>query len=214
MAGRLRDLDAPPVPEGVRLLAESIGSDPLSWAFNCHAASHAIVQSGIYPGARVARGFAHGVPGQHSWVVADYSAADGVYDFDAHIIDATLWSYDLTVTNVWQGTYRDGRHQPHGQGVFWQAERPHNVTGGEPVTLAPEADRRLSVEAREFLTELGPLDHGGWMLVAKMPVRGWPSREVIEAMDDTPALSALVPIDILGHLTDRNPGGLYMRTEA
>jgi hypothetical protein len=28
-------------------------------------------------------------------------------------------------------------------------------------------------------------------------------------MDDTEALRALVPIDRLGMLTDRNPGGLY-----
>jgi hypothetical protein len=29
-------------------------------------------------------------------------------------------------------------------------------------------------------------------------------------MDDTPDLEALVPIDLLGMLTDRNPGGLYL----
>ena len=213
MGARDRAIDAPPVPEGVRRLAESVGSDPLSWAFNCHAASLAIVQSGIYPGARVARGFAHGVPGQHSWVVADYGA-DGVYDFDAHIIDATLWSYDLTVTNVWQGTYRDGRHSPHGQGVYWQGERPQPVAEEQAIVLAPHVLERLSVEAHEWLDEVGPLDARGWMTLAKLPVRGWPAREVIEAMDDTPALAAFVPIDILGHLTDRNPGGVYMRTEA
>lgn len=28
-------------------------------------------------------------------------------------------------------------------------------------------------------------------------------------MNDTPALSAVVPIDRIGMLTDRNPGGLY-----
>jgi hypothetical protein len=38
---------------------------------------------------------------------------------------------------------------------------------------------------------------------------GFPAGEFLAAMDDTPATSALVPIDRLGMLTDRNPGGLY-----
>jgi hypothetical protein len=41
-------------------------------------------------------------------------------------------------------------------------------------------------------------------------MEGWPSSEIIAAMDDTDELRALVPIDILGMVTDRNPGGLYL----
>lgn len=40
--------------------------------------------------------------------------------------------------------------------------------------------------------------------------QNWPAAEIIAAIDDTKALSALVPIDILGMLTDRNPSGLYL----
>ena len=41
------------------------------------------------------------------------------------------------------------------------------------------------------------------------PVEDWPAGEIFAAMDDTEGLKALVPIDKLGMLTDRNPGGLY-----
>lgn len=57
---------------------------------------------------------------------------------------------------------------------------------------------------------VGPLDRPGWMRLASCPVGGWPAAEVLAAMDDTPALQTLVPIDRLGMLTDRNPGGLYL----
>lgn len=171
-------------------------------AHNCHAVSLAIVRSGIYPGSRVARGSAVGVMGQHSWVIGD----GGPYDFEAHIIDATLWSYDPRVTGVWQGTYRDNVHRPHGWGHFMQGERPHS-SGDLPVSLTPSTP--LSIEARMFLHMLGPLDHRGWMMVANLPVQGWPAREITEAMLDTPSLAALVRIDIEGMLTDRNPSGVY-----
>jgi hypothetical protein len=208
----MRNLDAPPVPDDVAALAERVGSDPLRWAFNCHGASHAIVQSGIYPGARVARGFARGVPGQHSWVVADYDER-GPYDPKAHVIDPTLWSYDPSVTGVWQGSYMGvgWRHRPHGWGHFFTGERPF-AHSGEHIALTPKVP--LSGEAHRFLDMLLPLDVRGWIMVANLPVDGWPAAEVIAAMDDTPALSPLVPVDRLGMLTDRNPGGLYMRTEA
>lgn len=170
---------------------------------NCHGVSLALVKSGIYPGARVARGWCYGVGSQHSWVVAD----GGPYDLDAHIIDLTLWSYDDTVPDIWQGTYRDGKHRPHGWGHFLSAGMPHHH-GGREVRLI--VNRPLSLEAREFLAMLGPLDRDGWDQVAHLPMQGWPAGEVIEAMLDTPGLAVLVPIDIQGMVTDRNPAGLYM----
>jgi hypothetical protein len=42
------------------------------------------------------------------------------------------------------------------------------------------------------------------------PVHGWPAAEIVAAIADTPSLAAYVPIDLLGMLTDRNPGKLYL----
>jgi hypothetical protein len=200
-----RNLDAPPIPDDVRALAERVGTDPLHWPFNCHSASHAIVQSGIYPGARVARGWARGVAGQHSWVVVG-----DPYDEDARIIDATLWSYDPSrVPGVWEGTQRDRVHTPHGAGHLLTGQPPTHH-GGETIHLLPE----VSASARRFLRLVGaPFDAAGWVELANLPVGGWPAAEILAAMDDTPRLTALVPMDRLGMLTDRNPGGLYMRAD-
>lgn len=192
------------MPEDVTRLMELIEFPLDRVAHNCHAVSHAIVQSGLLSDSRVARGSAVGVLGQHSWVVHD----GGPYDMDAHVIDATLWSYDPSVRRVWQGTYRDGTHRPHGWGHFMQGDKPHSH-GGDVIDLAVSPDA-LSMEAKMFLHMLGPLDIRGWMQVAHLPVQGWPAREVIEAMLDTPSLAVLVPVDIAGMLTDRNPGGLYL----
>lgn len=195
-----------PMPEDVATLMRRIDYPLDRVAHQCHAVSLAIVKSGIFPGARVARGYAVGVTGQHSWVVADFGP-DGVYDENAHIIDATLWSYDETVTRVWQGTYRDDKHRPHGWGYAFNAPMPYNH-GGDEVRLT--VNFPMSAEASQFIRELGPLDYAGWQMVASLPVFGWPAAEVIRAMCETKAVSILVPVDIEGHLTDRNPGGLYL----
>lgn len=47
------------------------------------------------------------------------------------------------------------------------------------------------------------------MVLANGPMQGWPAPEIIEAMMDTDGLGALVPIDIRGMLTGRNPGEAY-----
>jgi hypothetical protein len=192
------------IPEDVRNLSNAIGRDPNNVYHNCHAVSLAIVQSGIYPGTRVARGFAKGVGmAQHSWVVAG-----DPYDKDAHIIDATLWSYDPTVKGVWQGTMRDGIHRPHGAGHFLTASAPRHH-GGTTIHLNTV---RLSPEARQFLDAIdAPFDYQGWSEVAHLPVEGWPAGEVFAAMDATPTLGALVPIDVLGMTTELNPSNLYMK---
>ena len=174
------------------------------WAGQCHAASVALIRSGAVPGARVARGSCKGVGAQHSWVVV----GPDVYAYNAAIIDPTLWSYDRSVVGIWYGSAADKRHLPHGgAGNIWGWGRP-DVAHGPVIRLMPKTP--LSLGAQRFLDLLGPLDREGWMILAQAPVAGWPAAEIIAAMDDTEALSALVPIDRLGMLTDHNPGGLYL----
>lgn len=190
------------LPENVGILMEAIGYTG-KVALNCHVVSLAIVRHpGLYPGARVARGWAKGVGGQHSWVAIDGDP----YDPAGRIIDATLWSYDQTVPDIWAGYLRDGRHRPHGAGHFLNAGMPSHH-GGREVRLI--INKPLSAEAREFLAMLGPLDIRGWMEVAHLPVEGWPAGEILGAMYDTPQTRHLPPIDLIGMTTDRNPNGLY-----
>lgn len=190
-------------PESVRVLADNMGFPVVRVAHNCHAVSVALVKSGLAgPDARVARGWAKNVPGQHSWVIVG-----DPYDKDAHIIDATLWSYDDDVPDVWQGTMRDGIHRPHGAGHFMTGEPPQHH-GGDTIHLSAP----LSPKAAGFLRTIGaPFDARGWMAVAKLPVEGWPAAEIIAAMHDTPGLAALIPIDILGHLTNRDSMYYYTK---
>lgn len=187
------------------------------WAQKCHTASLELVRLEVFPNARVARGTCRGVGSQHSWVVVgpamDYdadaaTAGPDPYSLKAQIVDPTLWSYDQTVSGVWVGTAGDGRHIPMGGlGSIWQWGKPAPPREA-PVQLTPT--RPFSVWAQTFLKMLGPLDRDGWCLLMKAPMRGWPAGEIVAAMDDTPELSALVPIDLLGMLTDRNPDGLYL----
>lgn len=180
----------------------ALGGSLMKWKHQCHAASYALVKAGVAD--RVARGWCLGVGGQHSWAVIGMDC----YDKKATIIDPTLWSYDSTVMGIWMGTMRDGRHQPHGYGHFSMHEMPM-YHGGEVVNLTPR--KPLSKEARKFLDSIGPLDHPGWAQLAKFPVGGWPAAEIIDAMVNTEGLKVFVPIDIVGMLTDRNPGGIYLR---
>jgi hypothetical protein len=179
--------------------------DPLSdWALQCHAASIRLVKSGVLDGpCRVARGSCSGVGGQHSWVVL----GDDCFDDAAAIIDPTLWSYRSDVEGIWTGSYEDGMHTPHGKGSIWAWGRPNEAAFGQEVTLTPR--KPWSTEAQAFLDRLGPLDRRGWIMLAHAPVEGWPAGEIIDAMCES-GLSAFVPIDIVGMLTDRNPSGLYL----
>ena len=176
------------------------------WAARCHNASLTLVKSMVFAPARVARGFCKGVPGQHSWVVL----GDDCYDDDATMVDPTLWSYDKTVKGVWVGSYRDGRHRPHGKGSIWKWGRPDYPTG-PIVELTPR--RPFSEEAQRFLEVLGPLDRRGWGILANAPVEEWPAGEIIDAIYHTEGLQVLPPIDHVGMLTDLNPNGLYLAEE-
>jgi hypothetical protein len=192
------------VAEAARILGPLDG-----WAAQCHAASLKVVREASFR-ARVARGMGVGVGGQHSWIVV----GDDCYDRDATIIDPTLWSYDAAVEGIWVGTMCDGRHLPFGWGSIWQWGRPHKAVG-PAVELTPSTP--WSDRARSFLDLLGPLDVSGWSMLAHAPVQGWPAGEILGAMCDTPhpsvpgaTLAGIIPIDIVGMLTDRNPSGLYL----
>lgn len=187
-----------------RAVSQVIGEPFERTAHRCHEISLKIVKSGILPEpGRVARGTCYGVGGQHSWIVV----GDDCYDPYALIVDPTLWSYDSTVSGVWFGRLGARRHRPHGTGSIWDFGKPV-AQGGEVITLTPSES--LSSEARDFLKLLGPLDRRGWATLTSAPVEGWPAGEILAAIKDTPELSALVPVDQLGMLTNRNPGGLYL----
>jgi hypothetical protein len=202
---------AGPGPQfSIERLAAAIGIPFENWAHRCHSVSLAIVRSGVLDLAggtetRVVRGTAVGVTSQHSWIVL----SGDPYDQDAWIVDATLWSYREDVAGVWIGSLRDGIHRPHGSGSIWDAARPPTAeeSGEPPIALTPGTP--LSADAQSFLRTCGPLGRLGWAALANCPVGGWPAAEIIAAMDDTPAVSSLVPIDVLGQITDRNPNNLY-----
>lgn len=177
-------------------------------AKNCHAVSLKIVRSGELgvPGkeARVARGFCKGVGSQHSWIVL----GPNPYLLGVPIVDVTLWSCDGTPPGVWHGrALNDGRHVPHGGSAsIWTYGQP--VKGNGPIVeLIPK--QPWSPAADAFISMLGPLDRKGWARLAHAPVLGWPSSEIISAMYECEELSALVPIDIVGMVTDHNPQELY-----
>jgi hypothetical protein len=182
--------------------------DPLKpWHHQCHGASIHLVKSGLIDGpCRVARGACEGVGGQHSWVVL----GNDCYDEKAEIIDPTLWSYDSEVEGIWYGSYADGRHTPHGKGWIWAWGRPDSPRG-PVIELTPR--RPFSQRAQDFLDMLGPLDRQGWSVLAHAPVGGWPAGEIIDAMCES-GLDAVIPIDIVGMVTDRNPQGLYLPENA
>ena len=172
-----------------------------TWSHNCHGASIKLVQAGI--GSRVVRGTCPGVGSQHSWVII----GNNCYDRAATIVDPTLWSYRNDVKGVFIGTVETYGHRPHGTGSIWEWGKP--VRGSGPtIKLTPRV--QLSAHALSFLSMVEPLDREGWARLANAPVEEWPAAEILAAIDDTEELMALVPIDRIGMLTDRNPGGLYL----
>lgn len=196
----------------------SVMGDLKQWEHQCHAASLHLIRSGeLSMWSRVARGYSPLVQGQHSWVVlgdSQTSELADVYDPDAVIIDPTLWSYTDTVEGIWYGTAVDGLHIPHGAGTTsipqLMEERPRPASYSDVIRPDMHAYRRLSVEGIQFLAFVGGLDARGWIWLMQQPMSGWPSKDIIELMLDTPQLAAFVPIDLAGMLTDRNPSGLYL----
>jgi hypothetical protein len=149
--------------------------------------------------------------GQHSWLVLDPNC----YNPTAPIIDPTLWSYDDTVDGIWFGTLADGRHRPHGYGPHIMQWGCPVGEGGPEIGLAPTSPLSRHAETMlDLFRGHGPLDRAFWSNLANhTPMIGWPAGEIIAAMLDTPELAVLVPIDIEGMVTDRNPNGLYLSSE-
>lgn len=192
-------------------LGELIGVPYERWSGKCHEVSFKLLSTGLFGPGRVARGWAKAVIGQHSWLVL----GPDVYDPGAVNLDPTLRPY-LKAHRIWLNAEgilvergADMGHQPHGAGSLWTAERPV-CHGGDIIELTPSVP--LSDDAQLFLSEefLGPLDRRGWGQLTNGPMEQWPAAEIIRAMYDTPALRSLVPVDILGMLTDINPGKCYL----
>jgi hypothetical protein len=175
------------------------------FAKDCHSVSLALVRTkllGEPPEVRVARGACLGVPGQHSWVVVGDPFLP-----QSPIVDLTLWSYDSSKPRIWFGSMEDGLHRPKGYGAIHQTPMPEHK-GGETLPLDAEG---LSDWATRFLKTIGPLDARGWAgFWSHCGMLGWPAGEVLNAfLDQHPQMAAIVPIDLVGMLTDRNPHNLY-----
>lgn len=191
-------------PLRVSNFEQVLGKPQAEWAHQCHAISHAIVRSGIYAhlNPRVARGTVPGVRSQHSWVVL----GEDCYDAETEILDLTLWSYLPQAPVVYCGNRQTWMHTPHGSGNIFMTGMPQSH-GGPAIKLTPEIP--LDKRAINFLALLGPLDVRGWHTLAHLPVEGWPAKQIITAMYQTPSIRPLIPIDIVGMVTDLNPQGLY-----
>jgi len=199
----LTEPEAALVAASPETLARVIGCPTAHWAGSCHSVSHALVRSGEFGRARVARGTAPGVGSQHSWIVL----GDDCYDPEAVIVDPTIeWWQKLPDPEILVARAAILDHRPHGGGSIWEWGRPCG-TGGPEIELADTS--QLGEAARAFLHMLGPLDRQGWAMLAHAPVGGWPAKEIITAMAQTEEISALVPVDITGMITDLNPRGLY-----
>jgi hypothetical protein len=193
-----------PVTEDTDRLAKLIDLPFPLWANQCHGVSLALLRTGEFGPGRIARGTCEHVPSQHSWIVL----GNDCYNPNAVVVDPTLWAHDPEVTGIYIGRNRQGcYHQPHGAGSCFSVNPPQHH-GGPDIELTPSEP--LKPRALAWLGVLGPLDFRGWMEVVHLPVEDWPAREILTAVADTPALGPVFfPIDILGMLTDRNPGGLY-----
>lgn len=174
------------------------------WQKHSWEISLAIVRSRRFNTARVATGYAEGISGKHYWVCL----GSDVYSKLTPILDATLWSappFDSDV--LWSGSLASGIHRPLGMGYIWDYGYPENSSFREAIRL-PEDD--LSLSAKYFLARLGPMDLSGWKRLMLSPMQGWPSGEILAAMKEHPQLSGIVPLDLEGMLTSRNPGGLFL----
>lgn len=180
-------------------LVAAIGIPFAEWHHQCHAISLAIVRSGAVEG-RVVRGHCRGV-GPHSWIARGLNPGD-VYDENTEILDPTLWSWREDVEGVWYGNLAHGWHVPAGAGRLLGTPM-HG--GGEEIDLG------LDHPYLDAARAMGPLDRVWWHRFLTGPLQGVAAGEIILAASRDRRVSALVPIDVLGNMTNANPSGLYLR---
>lgn len=199
----------------VDTVEEALGRPLGDLRLQCHAASLALVQSGLLGDrARVARGILSGIDGQHSWaVVGDPYRPE-------RIVDITAWSYNvqrqgMTVPRVWEPAPHRGDwpgfadHIPHGTGPVLGAGYPVCQDGDTIPLEGLSADAQGFVDLVARLNDRDGLDIHGWAGLLASPVGGWPAGEIMAAAHKHQRLAAFVHVDRLGMLTDINPGGLY-----
>jgi hypothetical protein len=197
--------------------AEAIGIPVERWNNNCHVVSLAIVRSGLLsepgPSCRVVRGFTsgYGIGGQHSWIALGrpFDPETRMLDYTAHTWGEILPGViNTTIGLAYRGAHAYGRgHLVHGYtpGSIWEYGKPEHP--GKPVPLDTSG---MSEEARIFLDVLGPLSVEGWVALMTFPHGEWPAHEICEAVcEQIPRVRVLLPIDVLAHVTDRNPNDLY-----
>jgi hypothetical protein len=189
-------------------LVEAIGGLEM-WARQCHAASLALVRTGLLSNkARVARGFHRHIMGQHSWVVIG-----NPYLRSAKILDPTLWSYEGAPPAL--VVYRHGNAEdyfPKGAGKIDLTALNLHARSMSRNAEVIRLDVGMNKEARDFLAHITPprgMTFECWHALANAPIEGWPAKAIITAMAQHDRLKALVPIDVVGMLTDLNPGKLY-----
>jgi hypothetical protein len=190
-----------------KALAEAIGGLD-KWAKQCHAASLALVRTGLLgPEARVARGRHVAIMSQHSWVVIG-----DPYCRSSKIIDPTLASWVGKKPEITIHQHGNPGYFPKGGGQINMTELILALRNWSAAGTAIHLAVGTSAKAREFIKHITPprgMTLHCWGVLASSPVGGWPAKEIISAMLDHDRLKALVPIDVEGMLTDRNPGELY-----
>lgn len=189
-------------------MADAIDLPLDRWRGNCHSVSLRIVKQGLFGPSRVARGVCKGVSSQHSWVVCSRDDL-ACYDRKVRIVDPTLHCHRDDTDGLWEGSLEDGLHAPHGYANIWEMGCP--VPGGQPairLELPPQA--QMFIELMERVTGR-PMDHGGRNRLFNGALAGVPVMpEIVKAAYGHDELRGWIPIDIVGMLTDVNPGGLYL----
>lgn len=173
------------------------------WHFNAHRVCLDIVRSGLFPYSRVVEGSARGVHGTHHWL----TLSEDVYDKYGTIVDPTLWCHDPSLQGVWIGTLQEEIHHPRGEGYIWDHSYPENSSFKGTVSLNKEG---LSTQAKYFLSRVEPLNLDGWRRLMRSPMQGWPAGEIIDQMKHSAELAAIVPEELEGMLTNRNPSGAWL----
>lgn len=191
-----------------RIVEEAIHRPLTDFAHQCHAASVALVESGLlqrYADGEpifVARGRARGIMSQHSWVTVGTP-----YD-PTTIVDLTMWSYNpcIDTVRILDGADASSHYVPHGLSGENASEALRDmVLEMDPIHL-DVSDPQAAAFLRGRV-----LDVRAWMKLFSCNVSTYPARAIIEAAHRNDRLRALIPIDLVGMLTEINVGGAYPR---